>query len=217
MPLKSFYIRFPMKRIVYLLFFFVCFAALPAFAQEGFKAGLSFGPAFSQFDGDNLVGYHHVGFRGGVYVRRKMTNGLDLQFEIAYSQKGSRQPVDSNGLYSGPPLTLLRLHYIEIPLLANFRLKKKLRGEAGLALGYLVTGRREFSTGLVEKPVTTFRALDLNYLIGVEYRFTDHWAVNGRWTYSLLPAEKGYNNAVFFSRTRPSYNNVLSLEVRRTF
>jgi len=93
------------------------------FAQSNFKAGLLGGIIGSQVSGDNLSGFNKPGLVVGTFVSRKLKNEkASFEFQITYIQKGSRKQVhpDKGDL----TFYLLRLNYIEVPLLLKYKIKK---------------------------------------------------------------------------------------------
>src|SRR5512140_2891327 len=96
----------------FILFLFVMVSS--SLQAQRFNAGLMLGGVTSQVDGDTYDGYHKWGYLGGGYVFLKVSPHSSFQMELEYIQKGSRRNDTS---LSGGDTYLLRLHYIEIPLL----------------------------------------------------------------------------------------------------
>jgi len=122
-----------------LLFSLLLFSFLPSASAQRFIGGVASGINLSQVDGDEVVGYHKVGFNGGPYVKLMLDRKqrFSATMELLYTQKGAakRYPfpagmeiakndielidpryeeVDKNFLYK------LRTDYLEIPLLFHY-------------------------------------------------------------------------------------------------
>ncbi|MEO9477588.1 MAG: porin family protein [Cyclobacteriaceae bacterium] len=85
------------------------------FAQD--KAGLKLGANFTNLyvadvDDENLK----VGFQVGLYKRLELTEGLALQPELLFTQKGASIHYDGNAL-SGSGRYRYNLNYLELPVL----------------------------------------------------------------------------------------------------
>ena len=123
--------NFLMKKIALLILICIPFAGL----TQKFNGGVLAGGLVSQVDGDTWVGYHKFGFLAGAFVRLEISPRSSFQMEMEYIQKGSRHNVDSNNFSDQP--YLLRLHYLEIPVLYQFSFGKRFSVEAGPALSLI--------------------------------------------------------------------------------
>ena len=162
-------------------------------AQEGFKAGLRFGMDASQVDGDNLGGYDKAGLIVGGLVSRELSKSFAAQMEIIYIQKGSRKPVDENNEYY-----VMRLGYIEVPVLLVWHAIKKFDATGGFAFGTLISSEEETQLGTL--PVDyPFEKFELSYNLGFVYHISDNWAFDGRYCNSLTTIRgfPGYYSTYF--------------------
>lgn len=203
-----------MKR---LLFSLLIFLPVLVFAQR-FNGGIIAGGNVSQLDGDTYQGYHKFGFLGGAYVNYRFSRHSQVQMELEYIQKGSRKNGDSVDVST----YLLRLHYLEIPVLYQFFLNDKLSLEIGPAADVLL-GSYEEKDGL-EVPYNTMplRNVTLAGIFGVSYFLTDHLKADFRFNYSLLsirqPSSDGYPEGyrkILFETGQ--YNNLMSLSLSWDF
>ena len=117
-----------MKRLpVALLVFLLPLAAL----TQNFNGGIIAGGVVSQVDGDTWVGYHKFGYLAGGYVSLRISPHSSFQLEMEYIQKGSRKNAD---LETGDMSSyLLRLHYLEIPVLYQYTFGRRFAAEIGPA------------------------------------------------------------------------------------
>ncbi len=158
------------------------------FAQE-FKAGVRGGIVASQVDGDTYEGFNKPGLTLGVSVSRKIAEEFSLQFEMNFIQKGSRKPVDEfNRTYY-----LMRLSYIEVPLMIQWHAGKAVDFFAGPSFGVLLNSYEETEAGEYTGP--DFEKYEVAGRIGMAYKLSDNWYVDGRYSISLTtirPTSAGY-------------------------
>ena len=141
-----------MKKLIPLFIAVVLFN--PLIAQMGkrgvlssYQLGAKEGVTVTQISADGHVGFMKAGMVGGFYLRNKFKNQKAcVQFEVLYSEKGSRwyakassDTAASPSPYYEPPTLgyLLRLHYIEFPLIYQYNFRalgaKGLFFEGGLS------------------------------------------------------------------------------------
>jgi hypothetical protein len=137
-------------------------------------------------------------------VNRKLGGKTAVQFEIEYIQKGSRRPVNDNNEYY-----LMRLNYIEVPLLFNYYLGKKWNLEAGFAFAALLSGYQEDEAGEV-KNAPDFNKADYLFCGGANYFITDHFLFNVRYSYSVTSMRANDENYSYYYFTGGQYNKVLA-------
>ncbi len=203
------------------LILFTCLFLLPAslFPQQ-FDGGILAGGTLSQVDGDDWAGFNKVGFLAGAFVSLEFSPHSSLQMEMEYIQKGSRKPdlYQENDLH----IYLLRLHYLEIPLLYQFTFLKRIQVEAGPAADVLL-GYQEQIDGAEVTNKYPFRGVTLAGILGVSGYITKHLKATFRFNYSLLslrqsiPTEEQgkFGRKILFEWGQ--FNNVLSLSVAYQF
>ena len=202
--------KFRMRKIAILILICIPFAG---FAQK-FNGGIIAGGLVSQVDGDTYDGYHKFGYLAGAYVSLKISPHSSFQIEMEYIQKGSRHNTDSAN-YSDQSY-LLRLHYLEIPVLYQFSFGRRFTVEAGPAADVLL-GYAEEQDGIANPPTEPFRTVTLSGIVGVAVNITNHLKADFRFNYSLLslrnssaPYPDSYRKILF---EYGQYNNVLSLSL----
>ena len=135
--------------------------------------------------------------------------------EIDFIQKGSRRnPRPSKGSYDK---YVLRLNYIEVPLLYKWLFSKKIAFEIGPAAGVLLkTSDVEFDEyGLLQNR-TAFNPYDVSVMAGIYYNFNDHLKANFRFSNSVLPVRKHAGGATY-RLNRGQYNSVIALSLHYEF
>jgi hypothetical protein len=185
-------------------------ASSPLQAQR-FNAGLMLGGVTSQVDGDTYDGYHKWGYLGGGYVFLQISPHSSFQMELEYIQKGSRRNDTS---VSGGDTYLLRLHYIEIPVLYQYTFKKRFYFEAG-PVSDIYIGSLELKNETVPPETVPLRPVTLSGIFGFGVYLTNHLRLNVRSNYSLISIRNkndysGYRRILFETG---QYNNVLSLSL----
>ena len=187
------------KYIIALLL--ICLPIL-IFSQPGFKGGLTLGLNTAQINGDGLAGYDKFGITAGFQTSFTLKERSRLALEFLYSQRGSQSSV-----IAGVPNVVKRIHldYIEIPLIYQYNdwfieedKYYKVKAEAGLSFGYLVNVTTSNVSPNIDDGLG-FNKRDLSFLIGGGYQFNSRWALNIRYTRSLvrlftldLPGEPNY-------------------------
>ena len=190
----------------YLLFVVaLLFISVLSYGQR-FNGGAMGGLVVSQIDGDNLGGYNKPGIRAGGWVNTEISETTTLQLELEYIQKGSK--ISEAELKSGQYYHA-RLNYLQISFLGRYKLMPKLKGEAGIAGGYLFRALEDLDgAGFIEPP-NPFNEYELSLLIGLNYQFNESLSGNIRLNYSALPIREHPGGQVYFI-DRGQYNNALS-------
>ena len=138
----------------------------------------------TQVFGDNFSGPNKAGLYLGVYVNRYFSKRSSIQLELDYIQKGSRKnPDGSTGDYD---TYLLRLNYIELPVLYKYDFSEKATLETGLSLGVLVHSYEE-SNGSTEVSGDDFSSVDFSFNLGFYYTLVKNLRINMRLSNSILP------------------------------
>lgn len=186
-------------------------------AQE-FNGGIIAGGIISQVDGDTWKGYDKFGYLAGGYVSLKVSPHSSFQMEMEYIQKGSRHNADSSNFYD--QTYLLRLHYLEIPVLYQYTFGRRFSLEAGPAVDVLM-GYEEEQDGISDPPTEPIRNITLSGILGASVYLTHNLKANFRLNYSLMslrdtdaPYPDAYRK-MFFQYGQ--FNNVLSLSLMWDF
>lgn len=174
--------------------------------SQGFEAGIIAGFNTSQISGDDLGGFNKLSPNAGLFVSRDFKDKYKFQLEITYLGKGSKKNI-------GPedPATsyyLLRIHYIEIPLMFIYNLSEKLSIEAGPSIGVYIDHKEEDINGEfigVLAAREQFKRIDLSGNFGIYWRFSDRLSGNVRGANSILPV-RNFDQQASFRLTRGQLN-----------
>ena len=204
-----------MQRILTGLLFLL---PLMGFAQR-FNGGILAGGNVSQVDGDTYAGYHKAGYQAGAYVYLRVSPHSSFQMEMEYFQKGSRKASNPDSGV-GDNSYLLRIHYLEIPVLYQYTFVKRVQAEIGPAADILL-GSLEETNGQPVTNMVPLRSVTLSGILGIACYITPHLKAGIRVNYSLLsirvptdPEPAGYRHILFETG---QYNNVLSLTLSWDF
>lgn len=155
------------------------------FAQK-FEGGLLGGLCASQVAGDNYSGYNKAGVFAGSYISLVLSDRMDLRLELNYIQKGSRKnPVPDKGDYDS---YLMRLGYIEMPLLLRFHIGSKLLAEAGPAVSFLLHSSERFKQE--DAYYHPFAKQNLCMIAGISYPVMGRISAGLRTNNSLISIRK---------------------------
>jgi len=200
---------------------FTCMFLLPGslFSQQ-FGGGILAGGLISQVDGDNWVGYSKFGPMAGAFVDVELSPHSSFQLEMVYIQKGSKKAsfYQENDFHE----YLLRLHYLEIPLLFQYTFLKRIQLEAGPAADILL-GSQEQVDGQEVPNDYPLRNITLAGIIGASGYITKHFKATFRFNYSLLSIRKPQPYEDIPPAWRKilfevgQFNNVLSLSLSYQF
>ncbi|MDD4374358.1 MAG: porin family protein [Bacteroidales bacterium] len=184
-----------------------------ASAQQ-FKGGLLAGGVSSQVAGDNISGFHKAGISFGGYVRLKLDDHSGLQLELFFVQKGSR--TSDQDVKAGLNPYLLRLNYVEMPLIYQYDLGK-LRLEAGLSAAFLASHYEEVN--YLDNTQDVWRSFNFSSIVGVRYLFHEHWSLGLRSINSISSIRKNRvdGNVKRYGNKFGAFNDVLQLAVFYSF
>lgn len=171
-------------------------------AQKKFNAGLQMGLCASQIDGDLYAGYYKAGFVFGGYVNRVIKNKFSWQMEMRHIGKGATKKVDKYNV----DVYKVKLQYLEVPLMLQFKLNRHLTFEGGFSAAYLYHQKVEIYNGGYTKD---FSQTDISTLLGIKYSFWQRMAVSGRFSYSIIPIMDAGTNTGLYEPLNKYNNNIM--------
>jgi hypothetical protein len=171
-----------MKRAI--LSVFIISLSLFGFSQK-FNGGAMIGMAASQVAGDNYSGFNKVGPLGGFFVNLKPWDHSSFQFELYYVQKGSKK--NANAVEGDYESYLLRINYIEVPLLYQFHLGW-FALEAGPSVAFTMSGYEETNSEDVKADDFALATFQLNF--GVVFTVAENWKFGIRTNNSMTNLRK---------------------------
>ncbi len=194
-----------LKQVFFLLFLITLAVLVKA---QRFEGGVVVGLSGSQVDGDGYGGYKKAGIYSGLWVRMPIAERLDIQAELAFSQKGSKRLPDKNGNIH----YLLKLNYVDFPLSVRYNISDKIGIESGFNAGFFA-GAKEY---LNYEPIDygDFHKVELAFLLGLYWNMYDNISIGVRNSNSILSIRKTKpNGSVKRIFDTGQYNNVLTIQV----
>jgi hypothetical protein len=201
----------------FLLFSYFLLISTLTLVSQPFHGGLLAGFIASQVDGDSYAGYNKAGLQGGVFVSVDLIKNLGARLEIKYAARGAR-----NHLTEGNAnIYVLRLNYIDLPLMATLKIKNLGSLELGVVPGYLFSAGGEDNNGKMPKNfLVDFRKFDMGTLFGANINIIPKISIDLRYSYSIfsirdLESAGSYYSwfGKLFGNSRGDFNNYLSFSV----
>lgn len=185
-----------MKKFYTILFQIFFLLSVHNATAQGFDAALLLGLNAAQLDGDGLVGYHKVGLTGGLRASYPIKERSDLGLELLYSERGSRSPLNTNGI----EVFVTKLQYLEIPIFYNYKDwyvsdgdYYKVKAEGGISYGYLF--KQSSNNTTLGSNIENFNRSDLSVHLALGYAVSKRLMLTGRWTSSVLDVYKFESSA----------------------
>lgn len=170
-----------------------------AASAQNFVGKIILGMNGSQIDGDGLSGYYKAGLVAGGGVRFPVTDKLSIGPEILYSMKGAKTSFDQVTKF-GYDITIYRLNYVDMPIVAEYKIDRGPEIEGGVIVSYLLNAKLEVGrTNQGFLPVDyLFKKMDYQGFLGLKYEIFDDCWLSGRIAYSMIST-----NAI--GLTNPNY------------
>ncbi len=194
-----------MQKIILILL--ITFFSLNLYAQD-FTGGIILGVCGSQIDGDKQYNYKKPGLVLGAFVNRPLSERGSLKIETYYIGKGAVLNIDY------PDGAVFQefnnsLHYIEMPILYNYKFHPKIDVSIGIASSYLFAHKFIQQRAIVNKSFYSLKNFDFQPMGQVGFYLTDKITSSIRISYSIFDI-RTEDLAIW-------YNNNLSIALRYTF
>jgi hypothetical protein len=199
-------------------FFFTSTHAQQEYFEYGFKGGVN----LSTFSGDVDSSIESkASMNIGMYGLYKILPKLGIQAELLYSEQGfTNEPVPADQNIEKIE-EVLRMQYINLPVLASYNVVEYLWVEGGIQVGYLVDAELEEETvriddkGRVNSVTETiggkenYKDLDVGLAGGLRYKLSPNFMLQARYTQSL--------NDIDEVREGDQFNSIWSFSVGYVF
>ncbi len=213
---KKYYRRLKCICLKTYFLFFILTSFQSQAQQTLFRSGLIGGLNTSQVSGDDLWGFNQFGAYGGLCLNAQLNETESLQFHIAFSQKGSRQPASRNGVGNN---YVLRFNYIDVPIIYGHCFQKnKMKdfiGEIGIVNSYLINYTERNIFGDIT-PVRPFNKYEGSLMLGFGYLLNENLYFSLRYVNSVLPIRKHMSGANYYFN-RGQYNTVVQFSLNYFF
>jgi len=185
-----------------------------AYAQQ-FNGGAMLGMAASQVAGDTYSGFHKAGPVAGFFVNLNVSPRSTFQMELYYVQKGSRD--NANAVEGDYDSYLLRLNYIELPVLYQFKFGW-FALEAGPSVAFTMSGYEEKNGEEIQADDFALATFQLNF--GAVFTVAKNWKIDIRTNNSLTNLRnQTYTGNVrrIFPGNYGQFNDVLQITLAYQF
>lgn len=151
-------------KIKFPLFLILLFAAHASFAQ--FSLGIKAGANITKIDGKSFKDEFRYGYHLGGYATIGLGGRFSLQPEVLFNQYNTRTDSSFGNIYQTAinGNTNVKLGYLTIPILLNYKLGSLLSLQAGPQFGVLIDRQKN----LLENGKDAFDKGDLSMLGGVK-------------------------------------------------
>ena len=185
-----------MNRLLFsgLMMFFLLAFSTQGSAQR-FKAAAVVGANFNQVDGDDLIGFHQLGFQGGLKVYTVFTERWEMGLSILYTQQGSKASSDDFSLNYDK----LRFNMVEVPVLLHFN-EWKFKLGTGFSYARLINYKVIDVTGTDISALQDYNSNIFSFIVETSVMANEHLSFNLRWSKSLSNFQANPDNGKFFSR-----------------
>ena len=158
-----------------------------AFAQTSPTFGLKAGVNVSSISDDGFDDTKSkVGFNGGLFLNAPLSEQFSIQPEVLYSQLGAK----TDYTFAGTTFeNELKLDYITVPVMFQFRATPSFYLEAGPEFGFLVSAKNKATvsnnngsasdTGELDKD--DFNSFNMGLGLGLGYDITPNFGINARY------------------------------------
>jgi hypothetical protein len=181
-------------------------------SAQQFRAGVTAGVAGTQISGDQLGGFDKAGLMIGGFVSTAISAKFDASMQILYIQKGSSK--NANPDNNDFEYYRLRLNYIEVPLLLQWKYSKRFKFEAGPTIGVLLSEEEEDEFGVFEgRP---FKKYEFGIAGGMNISIVKQLFLNARLESSVLPVRE-HVSGLSYRLNAGQYNAALIFSVQYIF
>lgn len=197
-----------MKTSKLLIITLFLFFGIIAKSQIIFNGGIMGGLVGSQVAGDTYSGFDKLGFSVGVFANAELSNNSLIQMELSFIQKGSRfNPEPEKGLFDE---YIMRLNYIELPVLYQYLFLKKFKAEFGIGCDFLLSHFEEKNhQSVADNP---FREMNMNVIFGLYYSIDEKFTINFRTNNSIIGIRKNTQGVPRFG-SYGQYSDALILSI----
>lgn len=191
-----------LKKITIILF---CGFLTLSIQAQNFGGGLIAGVSTSQVAGDMLGGFNKIGVLTGIYTNLQVKGKLNLQLEITYIEKGSRNPnINTNNINE------ITLSYIEVPI--NIYIQQQNLGiETGILPAFIISSKMNDNYSEINI-VPPFEKYDFGIFAGINYHLSHNIVLNSRISNSIIPI-RPHVSGVTNNWNKGQYNTVLSFTI----
>ncbi len=137
-------------------------------SAQGFKAGIKFGTNINKLQGESFTNKFSFGYHAGAFAEIKLGGRFYLQPELLFNQINSDTSSDFRDIYnvSVAQVAAIKLNYISIPLLLDYKLNNLMMLQGGVQYGILMN--RDLD--LLQNGTQAFKSGDFSVLAGLQFK-----------------------------------------------
>ena len=149
---------------------------------QGFSVGIKAGANVNKLTGKSFSEQFSYGYHAGAFVQLKLGKRLELQPEVVFNQVNLDSSSQFSQLYkiNAGTVSNLKLSYLSIPLILNYKLSKGISIQAGPQYGILLDQHKD----LLQNGKNAFKEGDLSMLAGMQIKFAS-FRIYGRYVVGL--------------------------------
>jgi hypothetical protein len=168
-----------MKSRISVLIVLVLFAQ--AVMAQGVNFGIKGGANITKVDGKAFSDEFRYGYHLGGFVEIRLGGKIGIQPEVLFNQFQTRTGTDFSNVYpNGNNTSDVKLNYLTVPILLNYRLANVLTLQAGPQFGVLISQDKN----ILQNGQQAFSNGDLSLTGGVQLNLSK-FRVNGRYFVGL--------------------------------
>lgn len=160
---------------------------------RNFFGGIHLGMNATQIDGDGFSGYDKIGWSTGVSLNIFFNSQYGLEFSIIYAEKGAINRQTFDDPYAGVGITNYeaKVNYVELPVLFNYYLNKRVVVMAGPTLNLLVKEEEFFPYPIQSTDHEPgFERITADFTLGAKYNLWSNLYISARYSYGFLAMRK---------------------------
>ncbi|MBZ9651565.1 porin family protein [Psychroflexus montanilacus] len=202
--------------VILLTFSISTLSAQQEYFEYGFKGGIN----LSTISGDNVSNYEtRTSMNIGGYGLYKILPKFGIQAELLYSEQGFSNEFSDIDQTTNEEIDIdeiLRMQYINLPVLLSYNVVENLWVEGGVQVGYLVDAELEQETvrlGDTQQLISEteninqndrYESVDFALAGGLRYKLNQNFMVQARYTNGITDVDKEtpgdqYNSIFSFS------------------
>lgn len=178
-----------MKNLILSLALLLFSAAAFAQASFGIKAGGMMATKVTNSLDHNLE-IAKLSFVGSAFYSFPISEQFGLQLELLYANKGLEAEARR-------AIQLIRedLHYLNLPVMLQYKLKERLILELGPEVGYLI-GQKQIATIGTQRPSPFTKDLDMAINLGIGYEPINRVLMNLRYNFGIFDITRPFHEVV---------------------
>lgn len=161
----------------------ICIAALLSYSAvnaQALKLGVKAGASMNKITGKSFKEQFTFGYQLGGFAEIRLSNKLALQPEVLFGQVNLDTSSSFSSIYQFNNISKIKLQYISIPLLLNYKVSNAISLQAGPQFGIV----RDNTQSLLKNGSDAFKKGDFSMLAGAQIKLMN-FRIYGRYAIGL--------------------------------